>query len=249
MKRLAAELSAAFTAFTPAWMKELEDTRQATDKHSDVFLTSYTRLATMQAWRSEILDGEIIEEALAFFVEAQNDGVVSHVQARLGCWRPALQALRSMIENTYQMLYYKDHPIELALWHEGKHRLSRSELQDYIELFPGLDTVKTLKRGIDLLSKQYACLNHAVHASSKSFRMTRETTDLRISRYAPASVSQWASNERDVILGINLVLLAMFRDHLQGARKPNLRKAISLQSSTTIRELVKADLRIELHNP
>ena len=129
MKRLRKELEAAFVSFSPEVDKQLASSKMQANAQEDLFKKSYIRLCSMQAWRSELLDSAVDTEALAFFIEAQNDGVVSHVQARQGCWRPALQALRSMIENSYQMLYYKDHPIELMLWHQSKHRLNRKELE------------------------------------------------------------------------------------------------------------------------
>lgn len=249
MKRLANEVDASFGDFTSEWNSDFKNAIDLVGANALVFKTSYRRLVSLQAWRSELLESALSKEALGFFVEAQNDGVVSHVLASLGCWRPALQALRSVIENSYRTLYYMDHPVELSLWEQGKHRLSRKELEDYLEIHPALGKLEIAKMGLSILSKQYAILNHAVHASSKGFRMTNEKEELQLAIADNVRSNKWHTNERDTIVGLNLLLLTFFRSELQGASKRNLRKAVSLEFSDDLRNKVKAELNITLPKP
>ena len=71
---------------------------------------SYARIAAVNAVKVDIIDQYFSPEAAQFFFEAHNDAVLSHVNASIGCWRPALQALRSFMENTFSAIYYAEHP-------------------------------------------------------------------------------------------------------------------------------------------
>ena len=70
---------------------------------------------TIPTQNALVLEPRMTADSLAFFLEAQNDALVSHVFGNLGSWRSALKALRSCIENVAFCLYYKDHPVELHL--------------------------------------------------------------------------------------------------------------------------------------
>ena len=112
-------------------------------KDNSIYLNSY-RIASLQAWRTH-LESRITEGSLAFFLEAQNDALTSHVFASLGSWRSALKALRSCIDNVLFCVYYKDHSVELDLWHSGKHKPSFNELFNYMENHPARIAVARMR--------------------------------------------------------------------------------------------------------
>src|SRR5215213_4616852 len=122
MSLIRLEIEANFERFTQSWKSDLPRVMASLDTHSATFLESYSRLVSMNAWRSNILEDRISTGSLEFFAEALNDALVSHVFARIGSWRSALISLRSCIENTCYCLFYKDHPVELRLWEGGTHR-------------------------------------------------------------------------------------------------------------------------------
>lgn len=246
MKTLRLEIASNFKKFQPRWRAQLDkitDVLRANPK----YLESYQRITTLQAWRSELFEGRIDSNAVAFFLEAQNDGLTSHIFAQLGCWRSALKSLRSCLENTYQCLYYMDHPVELELWHSGHHRLSRIELQRYLEQHPQIRGNDTNLSGIPTLSEEYETLSKAVHASAKGFRMTEDSDTVSLFSNDSASAGRWATRERQVIVGINLLLMMMFRKYIQGTQKPNLRKSISLVIPVTKHTQIKTDLGVTLY--
>ena len=115
MSLLLKETETNFKNFDTAWRADMARVATELAKKDTIFLTSYRRIVSLQAWRT-FLELRISADSLAFFLEAQNDALTSHVFASLGSWRSALKALRSCIENVAFCLYYKDHPVEFRLW-------------------------------------------------------------------------------------------------------------------------------------
>jgi hypothetical protein len=249
MKILQAEINTSCVHFEDLWKSQYDNAIQQLEKYKDDYLLSYTRLVSLQAWRCELLEGKITQGAKEFYIEAQNDAILSHILARIGCWRSALQSLRSTIENVYQTIYYKDHPIELMLWENDGHRLSRMELQKYIETHPSTRNLNPNSTGIAILDKQYKTLNNAVHASAKSFRMTQNVDELKICDPDKSKLGKWMKNENDVVQGINILLLAVFSEEMQGMSYMNLKKTISLALTPKQRKMIKRDMKIVLPEP
>ncbi len=209
------------------------------------FLQSYRRLTTFQAWRTH-LDGRVSSDSLEFFLEAQNDALASHVSARLGSWRQALKSLRSFIENVCFFLYYKDHPVELELWVQGRHRLGFASLFDYRERHPAIASPKSMVSGLQIVRKEYAVLSRAVHATGTGFRMTSGAQGTRLWSDDVARLGSWTTREKRCIEGINLLLMNCFSDMLKGAAHRQLRQSIGLAVSKNRRVAVKKELQIKL---
>ena len=134
-----------------------------------------TNLATgafgaIQAIKTDLIVPCYAAGSAAFFFEAHNDALVSHVSASTGAWRSALQALRSCIENTLAAVYYNDHPIELELWQSSRFMLGFSELLGYMEKHPRLSPLGVQLSGLAAMKTEYATLSKAVHASAANFR-------------------------------------------------------------------------------
>lgn len=227
MEIFKAEVKANFERGFDAMVVNASDVAASLNIHKDRFEQSYFRVVSLQAWRSELLSELLSQEAEAFFLEAHNDALMSHALARQGAWRVSLMSLRSLIENTVFGLYYCEHPVELALWGQGKHKLGFSETISYLERHPRLASLSPEVVGLDVIKDEYATLSKAVHGSAKSFRMTREglITGLHISN--AADFGSWLTREKMVIIAVNRLMLSFYREFLCGAAKPNLRKAIS----------------------
>jgi hypothetical protein len=247
LKQLVNEVAANAAAFETAWPDQQATTTAALNSQSTLFAQSYERLVSFQAWRTELLEGGIGSAAsVAFFIEAHNDAVLSHILSRQGIFRPALQSLRSCIENVMQSIYYAEHPVELVLWESGKFRMDRIELTKYLEDHPVLEGIPEEARGLSLLSKQYKTLNHAVHGSARGFRMTQDSGSLHFFSSDTVRVKQWATNLAEVVQGCNLLLLSLHRERLGGNALPNLRKSVSLAMTVAQRSQVKKHLKITL---
>jgi hypothetical protein len=240
MSLLLNETEANFKRFDNDWRADLTAVSVELAKDSAIYLTSYRRIASLQAWRS-FLETRISDASLAFFL-------TSHVFANLGSWRSALKALRGSIDNVLFCLYYKDHPIELRLWHEGEHKLAFAEHFTYLEnhpdriIVPQIDAMPTLR-------EEYATLSKAVHASSKCFRMTNDIKETQLWSDAVEQRGKWQTREQVVITHINYCLLALFRRELEGAAAPALRDAIGLVVPSSRFADIKNHMKVIIRRP
>jgi hypothetical protein len=222
------EVDASFATFSANWPQQAAAAKTALDAHAGRFQSSYRRLVSLQAWREQLLDGKLSPPSLQFFLEAQNDALLSHVSARYGMWRAALQSLRSCVENVLACLYYMDHPVELALWERGKHRPGFAELHAYFVAHPALDGIASQDTGLPALKDEYAMLSKAVHGSAASFRMTQGAAGPTLWIAEPPRLGMWATRETATIRSLNMLLLALFRADLSGTQRVGLRQAVSL---------------------
>lgn len=222
-----AEIETNYTHFCADWQQKLTDALAAIAENKALLLASYGRLTSLQAWRGCLLESILPHDAACFFLEAQNDALISHVQMACGSWRSALNALRSCLENALLALFYKDHTVELQQWAVGGFRLSFSEGVKYLRKHPLLHKVPDGITGLALIEQEYRSLSRAVHASSKEFRMTADGKAVSIWMRDEAHFRQWASHEAKVVQGINLLFVAIFREHLTGTRQNELRRAIA----------------------
>lgn len=246
---LAEEIEQNFTAFEAQWPADFSTAMIGLSSKRDFFASSFVRISSIQAWRTSLLEEKMNEDASAFFFEAQNDLLISHCLARSGSFRQALKALRSSIENVLFALYYKDHPVELTKWTLGQHKLGFSELMTYFESHPSIFSRPINLTGLDLLKSEYSTLSKAVHGSAKCFRMTEALGDIRLWINDKASVGKWSSRERDVITGLNLLLLNLFCENLQGTQALGLRQVLGLSIKKTTRTAIKKELGVTLVDP
>lgn len=248
MEQLKSEIQANFERSFVATRSSVTDTLRALETHKDKFASSYSRLVSLQAWRSELLNTILASDAEAFFKEAHNDALMSHALARQGAWRVALMSLRSLIENTVFGLYYCDHPVELQQWQIGEHKPGFSETISYLLRHPKLKDLPAAITGIDSLKAEYATLSKAVHGSAKSFRMTRDGMVTGLNVNSASDLGAWTSRESATICSINLLLISFFSEHVKGAALPNLRKAISLSIPQSKHAAIKAALHVSLRS-
>jgi hypothetical protein len=247
MSLLLKETEANFKAFDSDWRKDMAQVASDLAKDSALYLASYRRLTSLQAWRM-FLETRISEGSLAFFLEAQNDSLTSYVFASLGSWRAALKALRSCIDNMLFCVYYKDHPVELELWHAGKHKPTFSELFTYLDNHPARIDSSNID-AMPPLRTEYATLSKAVHASAKSFRMTNNIKETQLWSAASDQKGKWQTRERAVISSLNLLLLALYRTQMSGASASALREAIALALPASLLSEVKLQMNVVIPKP
>lgn len=240
------EIESNFATFEAQWPAEFADAQAQLLPSRQHFVDSYVRISSIQAWRTTVLMGTLDEDSEAFFFEGQNDFLISHCLARCGSFRQALKALRSAIENIYFCLYYKDHAVELKKWMLGKHKLGFTELHSYFESHPTVTEHTASPNGLEHIKAEYSTLSKAVHGSAKSFRMTKNLTEIRLWGGEVPEVSQWATREKAVIVNVNLLLLHIFRDQLLGAKNRNLRESIGLVVPKSRHIAIKAELGVTL---
>lgn len=246
MKNYIAEVDAAFDNYFNSLSDEVENSFLALSENVDKYKSSYRQLMSFQGWRHDIFSKLEKPDAAAFFTEAQNDLLMSHALARQGAWRVALMSLRSAIENTLYSLYYLDHPVELAQWGMGRHRLGFSEVTDYIARHPNFLEYKSTETGLEQVAKEYATLSKAVHGSSGAFRVTEDGEVKGLHVPSTIELNKWVTREKAVIVSLNLILVVFFRSAIKGAANQNLRKAISLSIPTSKHAAIKSKLGVTL---
>ena len=217
-------------------------------KETPQFQGSYRRISCLNALRN-FVDKKLDKASGAFFLEAHNDALVSHVNASFGAWRTSLQSLRSCIENSLAALYYKDHPVELELWNRGELRVGFSELETYFSKHPVFRDINKNVTGLEILSKEYSTLSRAVHGSAKSFRMTDKANDILLWHADAAQAGMWSTREGLVLQGICLFVIAFFRDEFTGMRNSGLRDVLFYVLSEEKTKLLKSELNITIAKP
>jgi hypothetical protein len=248
MEQFKLEIQANFERSFVATKTSIEDALQKLEAQKETYSASYSRLVSLNAWRSELLCNIISPESEEFFREAHNDALMSHALARQGAWRVALMSLRSLIENTVFGLYYYEHPVELQQWLIGEHKLGFSETTTYLLRHPKLKDLDGAITGIETLKKEYATLSKAVHGSAKIFRMSRDGIVTGLNLSSSADLGAWSTRENATITAANLLLICFFADHIRGAALPNLRKSISLAVPLKKHASVKAALQVTLRH-
>lgn len=248
MPNFEGEITGNFSSFSTKWQAELSTVQTTLATSEVIYLESYKRLTSLNAWRELLLRNIISSESYSFFCEAQNDAVSSHVFARLGSWRAALQCLRSCIENVFFCEYYKDHTIELRLWSQGRHRLGFNEMLNYFQKHPDVDSVDSSVSGLERIQNEYTVLSRAVHASAISFRMTVPDGQTNLWTSDISRLGAWNTRERQTLTGLNLLLIVLHRSALQGASLPGLRQAVALIiRSSTLRKSIRVNLGVNLN--
>jgi len=241
------EIETHFDNFDDRWPKELAEVKSALGDSRSFFIRSYRRISSLSAWRSFVINNVCHPNTAKFFIEAHNDAVSSHVFARVGSWRASLKFLRSCIENILFCEYYKDHPIEMRLWDKGEHRVNFSDLLNYFHTHPDVTPSLPAVTALERIKRAYGMLSRAVHGSDVSFRMTELDEHTNIWTDDIRRLGQWNTREREVIIAVNMLLLTLHKDLLQGTSLPGLRQTISFSiTSQRIRDSILHSLNINL---
>lgn len=215
-------------------------------KGDEKLVESYARIAAINALKVDLIEPHFPKGAAHFFYEAHNDALLSHVNASFGSWRPALQALRSFMENTMAAIYYLDHPVEFEKWSTGGFQISPREMRDYISEHPKLSK---LVKELDLraaLDKEYSTLSKAVHGSSSLFRMTTADGKTNIANPTAADLGKWAARERSAVDICITALVGVLSDYLDGAKMQNLRAALRVAIQSNSRTALKKYMNVSI---
>lgn len=212
-------------------------------------LESYARIAAINALKVDIVEPQFPEGAAYFFFEAHNDVLLSHVNASFGSWRPALQALRSFMENTMAAIFYLDHPVEFEKWSKGEFKLSPKDMRDYIATHPKLANL-TKDLGLkSVLDDEYSTLSKAVHASNSLFRMTTSDGKTNIANPSLAELGKWSTRECNAIDISITAMVGVLCHHLDGAKMQNLRAGLGVAIRPKSRSALKKHMDVTIPAP
>lgn len=212
-------------------------------------LLSYRRISAINSLKMDVLDPILPKEALAFFHEAHNDALASHVNASVGSWRSALKSLRSCLENSFACFFFMDHPVELRKWAMGRHKTWFAELRQYYEEHPDLTPCALTTPLLLQAKKEYAELSSAVHASSKSFRMTDDIGKVLLWSADNAKLGKWSKREGEVLSSIALLTLILFKERFRGTAHGGTREALGFLFSVGMRKKIRNELNIKVSQP
>jgi hypothetical protein len=243
MVKVAENIKANYIAFSQTVSNSIV-ANIATFKGNEKLIESYARIAAINALKVDLIEPHFPKGAAHFFFEAHNDVLLSHVNASFGSWRPALQALRSFMENTMAAIYYLDHPIEFEKWSIGDFQISPKELREYIAGHPKL---AKLVKELDLkaaLDKEYGTLSKAVHGSSSLFRMTTADGKTNIANPSMADLGKWSARERSAVDICLVALVGVLSHYLDGAKMQNLRAALRIAIQSNSRAVLKKHMDV-----
>lgn len=215
-------------------------------KGNEKLTESYARIAAINALKVDLVEPHFPKGAAHFFFEAHNDALLSHVNASFGSWRPALQALRSFMENTMAAIYYLDHLVEFEKWNVGDFQISPKEMREYIAEHPKLARIikeLDLKAALD---KEYGTLSKAVHGSSSLFRMTTADGKTNIANPSAADLGKWSARERSAVDICITALVGVLSQYLDGAKMQNLRSTLSIVIQSNSRAALKKHLDVSI---
>ena len=239
------EIDANHAVFFKRWTAEAEKNWKSLSQ-GDVYKHSYRRICSLQAVKTHLILPHYSPGSSAFFFEAHNDALVSHVSASIGAWRSALKALRSCQENILAAIYFNEHPIELELWESGKFRIGFAELLRYMERHPRLAGFGPQISGVVTLASEFETLSKAVHASAANFRMTDSVSSVLLWSSDARKRAMWATRERKVIEGVSLLLVCLHSAMLQGTALTPLRSVLSFSITPSNRKRLKQVTKVHI---
>lgn len=241
------EVAAHALAFRSDLANKLSSNIQTVVGHSANKLDeAYARLTCLQAWRSCVLEASLPKSSLGFYSEAQNDGLTSLALVAGGLWRSSLKSLRSLIENILHCFYYKDHPIEYRQWDAGKYRPTFQKLFEYFENHPDIIKIPAALQPLPSLKASYSQLSNSVHSSARELRMTDDLNQANLWKTSSASVGQWHSAQKNVLRDINLMMLIILKDSVQGAANKALRESLCSVIPASKDAIIKSELGVRL---
>lgn len=239
------EIDANYVKFFDAWSKDANVKFQAS-KGRKQLIESYRRLAAFRALRIHLIESRLSKTAQAFFLEANNDLLTAHVTAHLCAWRASLKFLRSAIENVLYCFYYDVHPVEHRLWEKGKFKIGFAAAQNFFAAHPDLVGLPKAATGLEQLESEYATLSKAVHASSRSFRMTEGEINVLLWKDDAAKLGAWSTREKGTVQALSLLTICLLADDLKGAKNGPTRDALQFALAKNARQELKANLSITI---
>lgn len=248
MSALEAEIAANFEKFHSQWQTQLAANVKLLEK-SPLLFESYRRLTALQALRARIITPKYSSGSASFFLEAQNDALISHVNATTGSWRAALQSLRSVLENALNAVYYRDHEVELMLWENGDFRISPAELRAYVARHPFISRHEPKLKIMETIEAEYATLSKAVHGSKASFRMTAADTGISLWSSDTAKLGMWSTRHQKVVQAVTMLFATLHAAELQGTQNSDLRSVMYFAISQSKRTAMKSALKVSILSP
>ncbi|WP_417819050.1 hypothetical protein [Tritonibacter scottomollicae] len=226
MSNLSPAILANFESFTENLPREIS-AKLSLFSGDEKLAFSYARLSAFNSFKRDLVDKIFSEKSGRFLHEAHSDLLVSHVNASMGAWRAALQALRSFLENSMSAIFYNDHPVELIQWENGCFRVSAKELRNYCGNHPYFTDIKTHFNIQASLDEEYATLSKAVHASNELFRMTDTSGRITIATPNVADLGKWGARQSRSFDVVALMLVTYLRDNMDGAKCLGLKGTLS----------------------
>jgi len=242
------ELDANHASFLQDWTTQAQANWGKLSGHKH-FSASYRRLSCLNGIQHALILPQFGNDSAAFFLEAQNDALVSHVSANVGSWRAALQSLRSCVENVLCSIFYNEHPVELELWAKGDFRIGFADLHRYMVKHPRLSSYGSAITGLDTIKGEYELLSKAVHASAKSFRMTEGAAKVLLWSIEEAKLGAWSTREKRVLEAICSLSACYFALQLQGNKQAGLRSVMFFAIGKARRDQLKQRVGIAISPP
>lgn len=116
------------------------------------------------------------EQRTEFLNELHSDFIQLLVLVPLGFKKSFSLFLRAGIENALRHIYYKDHPIELALLNKStENRLHMNDLFKYLKKHPLVENIKGFEKIYNVIHNVYEKQSRVVHGTSRRYLQLHRT--------------------------------------------------------------------------
>ncbi|EHJ93613.1 DUF5677 domain-containing protein [Vreelandella boliviensis] len=150
----------------------------------------------------------------SIFNELHQDVSSSYYLASMGLYRTSNMHLRSLIELSFQLLYFFDHPIEFEKWKVGEFVIKHEKLKDYLKEYPAFSD-NALKGKINTLVEQISKLwkdfSKHIHAESLVYFQTQKVS-VSNNGFDLADFGKWKSSFVRLVKKINELFMLFFSE-------------------------------------
>ena len=160
--------------------------------------------------------------------ELHEDINSSMFMAFLGLYRSAHMHMRSCIELSLQLLYFKDHPIEYYKWKSGNYTIKHQELSDYIKTHPLFnDMNKEIGILVDQITRDWKYFSKHIHGESPRFFQCEKGSS-KTNSFDIGDFNSWKSNYLKCTYKINKLFLLFFKQNINTFPDNNRKLLVSI---------------------
>jgi hypothetical protein len=157
--------------------------------------------------------------------ELHHDVNSSYFLSSIGLYRSSNMHLRSMVELSFQVIYFFEHPVELEKWRQGNFIIKHDKLKDYIKEHPRFtdrDVNKKVSTLVEQISKEWKVYSKHIHAESLGYFQTQKESEIN-KEFSIPEFRKWKTKYLYVIEKVNNLHILFFGEELKRFPSTNKR--------------------------
>lgn len=191
--------------------------KDTSNKYEDIgFYECYVKTLFFKNWKDGLnsINVFILNEILE---ELHQDVNSAYYLSSIGLYRTSNMHLRSMIELSFQVIYFFEHPVEFEKWKQGNFIIKHDKLIVYIKEHPRFSNndIK-YKVGIlvDQISKEWKIYSKHIHAESLDYFQTKKESECS-KGFVVSEFNKWKTHYLVVTTKVNDLLLLFFHEEIK----------------------------------